>query len=148
MSRQFDRLEVGIAGVAPFHDRFSDVLELVSALDSISPAGWARPFLEVHPLAIARRIASAGLVVASSLHYRVLSMAFGVPAVSFGVTKALDYAAEWDIASFGALEGHQISGQLQAALEPSARERVARSEELQTIVLENWRMAIGALTDD
>lgn len=148
LARRFDRLEIGIAGVAPFHDRFSDVLDLVAALDSAGAAGWARPFLEVHPLAIARRIASAELVVASSLHYRVLSMAFGVPGVSFGVPKSIDYAAEWDIAAFGAVEGHGIISQIHAALEPSSDERTARSEELRTTVLDNWQNAIGALTHD
>ena len=145
LSKRFPRLNVGIAGIAPHHDRLRDAMDLAALFDQVTPKGWARADLEIHPLAIARRIRSSALVIASSLHYRIVAMSYGIPAVSIGVEKAIAYAENWDLASFGAMETSELVGQVDYALEPSRTERLLHATQLQDTVATNWRAAMETL---
>ncbi len=145
LSKRFPQLTIGIAGIAPHHDRLRDALDLVALFDEVTPNGWARAELEIHPLAIAGRIRSSALVIASSLHYRILAMSYGIPGVSIGVEKAIAYAQDWDIASFGAMEISELLWQVDSALEPSQTERLLHAKRLQDVVMLNWRAAMETI---
>ena len=145
LATRFSRLNIGIAGIAPYHDRLRDTLDLANTINDLVSRSWAKPTLEIHPLDIARRISSSTLVVASSLHYRILAMAYGVPGVSIGVEKAMAYSEHWDLGRFGALEAHDLQRQVQAALEPLRPERLEHAAALQGAVITAWREAIGGL---
>jgi polysaccharide pyruvyl transferase WcaK-like protein len=145
LAARFDRLCVGIAGIAPYHDRLRDALSLVAQIESAAPRGWAQSALEIHPLDIAERIRSSGLVIASSLHYRILAMSFGVPGVSLGVEKSISYAEHWDLGAFGAMDPSAIERAVDAALEPSQSERTTKADVLSRAVLRNWHDAMETI---
>ena len=44
-----------------------------------------------------KEIASADLVVASSLHFRIVAMSYGIPRISIFVEKSINYGKHWDL---------------------------------------------------
>lgn len=145
LADRYPHADVAVAGLAPHHDRLTDATLLAIRLEQATRPGWARPFVQVDPLRIADRIRSAELVVASSLHLRIIAMAYGVPAVSIGVPKALDYAAQWDLAPGGAAAPEELDAALSEVLEPTPADRRAHGLRLADQTLASWRRATGAV---
>ena len=95
----FDSINLVIAGIAPGHDSFMAYLNLVRVLNRIRP-NWISILFDIDPLNIVREIATADLVVASSLHFRIVAMSYGVPRISIFVEKSINYGRYWDLRDF------------------------------------------------
>lgn len=144
LSEIFDEVVVAVAGIAALHDSFAGAFSVVSSLRS-NGVKRVRLLCELDPLKIAREIGSASLVVATSLHFRIISMAYGVPRVSLGPEKTKKYAAEWDILPLFADSPGDIAGVAGAALRLSSSELEARGLGLAREVLSAWNLMLREL---
>ncbi|MGO3702370.1 MAG: polysaccharide pyruvyl transferase family protein [Candidatus Saccharimonadales bacterium] len=83
------------AGIAPGHDSMGDYDDIKNTIED---RGFKEVFIHTDrdPLAIVAKIANAKLWVGSSLHGRIISIAYGVPRVSFAKTKLDRYSQTWD----------------------------------------------------
>ena len=88
------RINVGLAGIAPHHDSIGSAHNIRQSL--VELGGNAEVQVELSPHHIARLISRADLVIASSLHYRILAMSFRRPRVSLENTKVAAYVNTWD----------------------------------------------------
>jgi hypothetical protein len=95
----FDSITLVIAGIAPGHDSFMAYLNLVRVVSRIRP-NWISISFDIDPLNIVREIATADLVVASSLHFRIVAMSYGIPRISIFVEKSINYGKYWDLTDF------------------------------------------------
>ena len=97
----FDSITLVVAGIAPGHDSFGAYFNLASAVDRVRP-NWIRILFDIDPLSIVREIASANLVLASSLHFRIVAMSYAIPRISIFVEKSINYGRHWDIEDLSA----------------------------------------------
>jgi hypothetical protein len=144
LSEIFDDVVVAVAGIASHHDSFASALSIVSSLRS-NGVKRVRLLCELDPLQIAREIGSAALVIATSLHFRIISMAYGVPRVSLGPKKTKNYAAEWDILPLFADSPAEIPSVAEAALRLSSSELEARGQDLAREVFSAWSLMLREL---
>jgi len=95
----FESITLVIAGIAPGHDSFKAYLNLAGVVNRIR-SNWINILFDIDPLNIVKEIASADLVVASSLHFRIVAMSYGVPRISIFVEKSINYGKYWDLKDF------------------------------------------------
>jgi hypothetical protein len=124
----FDTVRVSVAGLAPLHDSFAGALWMVGGLRRRGCR--AEPALESSPHRIAGLIGGASLVMATSLHYRIVAMACAVPRISLFVEKTRRYCEEWDVAPLFAAEPGGMPGEAARALAVPRDLLVARSREI------------------
>jgi Polysaccharide pyruvyl transferase len=84
------------AGTAKGHDSLSLYRELARLLRMSSGATGPEIVVERDPIALARTIGAARVVVGTSLHVRVVAESYGVPRVSLESRKTSGYAQHWD----------------------------------------------------
>jgi Polysaccharide pyruvyl transferase len=134
---EYDSITLVIAGIAPGHDSFCAYFNLVGIVNK-TRTNWVKILFDIDPLSIVREIASADLVVASSLHFRIVAMSYAVPRISIFVEKSINYGNYWDIEDFSLEDYSKISEVISriANLELEQLEVVSllRTKE----VLENW----------
>lgn len=82
------------AGIAANHDSWEQLAAVQDALGALGRT--ATLFTERAPLAIVDLVSSARLVVATSLHCRIVACAYDVPRVSLENAKVTTYARTWD----------------------------------------------------
>jgi Polysaccharide pyruvyl transferase len=90
------RLRLLPAGVATGHDRFDDYERLARRVRQLAPHMDVDLIRTRQPHELVDHIAAARVVVASSLHMRVLAAAYGVARVSLERHKPTQYARTWD----------------------------------------------------
>lgn len=108
------------AGAAPWHDDPQCHARLVRRL----PAGTARMFSSLHLWDICALIAASRAVIASSLHARIVALAYGLPRVSLTPpqqgarpAKVAAFAETWEPAAMsGSVEVDQVAPALAQAL--------------------------------
>jgi hypothetical protein len=133
----FDSITLVIAGIAPGHDSFRAYFDLVSAVNRVRP-NWIKILFDIDPLSIVREIASADLVIASSLHFRIVAMSYAIPRITIFVQKSINYGRNWDIEDFS-VENYSQMGEVVSIvknidLEQLKELSLLRSKE----VLDNW----------
>ncbi len=134
---EFESVKLVVAGIALGHDSLESYLELANLVNT-RRKNWISILFDLDPLKIVEEIATAKLVIATSLHFRIVAMSYGVPRISMFVQKTLNYAENWDLAEFGVNEYGQFGdmlNQLGNFNEVEFREiGVLRSNE----VVKNW----------
>lgn len=90
------RLRFLLAGSAAGHDSVTDYEEVIKHLRRAAPGTDVAVLLERKPYELADHIRRARLVIATSLHVRVVACSYGVPRVSFARPKPTKYARTWD----------------------------------------------------
>lgn len=133
----FDSITLVIAGTAPGHDSLMAYLNLQGVVNRIRP-NWINISFDIDPLNIVKEIASADLVVASSLHFRIVAMSYGVPRISVFVEKSINYGKYWDLNDFSAQNYSKIG-------EAISKIRRVESEQFNDLallrtkeVIDNW----------
>jgi hypothetical protein len=133
----FDSITLVIAGIAPGHDSFSSYFNLVASVNRVRP-NWIKIFFDIDPLSIVKEIASANLVIASSLHFRIVAMSYAVPRISLFVEKSINYGRHWDLGDFSVTNyskmGEAVTKINSIDLEQFKELSLSRSKE----VLDNW----------
>ncbi|HEY8584501.1 MAG TPA: polysaccharide pyruvyl transferase family protein [Capillimicrobium sp.] len=90
------RLALLPAGTATGHDGVDELHALARRLRRRAPRLGAHVVETRQPLELVDRIATARVVVGSSLHVRIIASAYGVPRVSLARPKVSGYARTWD----------------------------------------------------
>jgi len=137
----FDSVTLVIAGIAPGHDSFCSYFNLLGAVNRVRP-NWIKILFDIDPLTIVSEIASADLVVASSLHFRIVAMSYAVPRITLFVEKSINYSRHWDIEDFS-VENYSQMGEVVSRIKNVEIEHfkevsLSRTRE----VLENWNEMI------
>lgn len=135
---RFKKLKIIAAGVAPGHDSWLYYAKLASDLRETSK-GEVELMLNLNPLVIVDEIASARMVIASSLHVRIVAMAYGVPRVSLFVEKTLVYAQEWDSESFFTNNLDNAFDLVEKATNYSTSDYKNISENLSELTKKSWK---------
>ena len=92
-------IRILLAGTGPLHDSREQAQNLVSAIRSMRPNVDAEVVSDRRPYEIVDRISNARIVIATSLHMRIVASAYNVPRVTFATTaswKVNRYAELWD----------------------------------------------------
>ena len=95
----YTSIRLVVAGVAPGHDSFNSYLDLMRIVNKKRP-NWISILFDIDPLNIVKEIASASLVISTSLHFRIVAMAYGIPRISMFVEKSINYGKKWDLEKF------------------------------------------------
>ncbi len=119
-ARDFQRVEVALAGVAANHDTESSARELVRRLTERGVAADYRG--DLHADAIVARIRGASCVVSTSLHYRIMALTHGVPRVSLENAKVSTWARDCDDGSPHGVEPAALPAAIARAVAVSADE--------------------------
>ena len=134
---EFESIKLVAAGIALGHDKLESYLELANLVNK-RRKNWISVLFDLDPIAIVEEIATAKLVVATSLHFRIVAMSYGIPRISMFVHKAINYGENWDLAEFGVNEYSQIGNALKSLGNFSGAEfreiGILRSTE----VVKNW----------
>ena len=137
-AKQFDVVEILTAGIAPGHDSWIKYLEIQAQLRALG-VNNVEVTLDLNPLSIARKIATSHLTISTSLHFRIIAMAYAVPRVSVARDKVLNYASEWDLQPLFSRDfGPRLWEQVSEALSLPLDEMEALSRELQEATLKGW----------
>lgn len=84
------------AGTAPLHDSFEQYEKIAKRANDVLKRQLVSINRNREPLKIVELIACSKLWIGSSLHGRIISIAYSVPRVSLKVDKVSDYAECWD----------------------------------------------------
>jgi hypothetical protein len=134
---KYDSISLVIAGVAPGHDSFRAYFDLMGLLNRVRQ-NWINILFDIDPLSIVKEIASADLVVATSLHFRIVAMSYGVPRISIFKTKSLNYGNHWDFKDFS-IENYSTLGEVMTRIKNVELEQLNELALLRTEeVLANW----------
>ena len=139
----FQKIKIIAAGVAPGHDSWPLYARLASDLREI-PEKEVDLILNLNPLAIVDEVSSSEIVVASSLHLRIVAMAYEVPRVSLFVEKALIYAQEWDSHSFFTGDLQEANQLVDKAMNHSVIQYRNTSIELSELARKSWKEMVDA----
>jgi len=136
-----------VAGLAAGHDSLSGAARHVARLRA---AGCRADLMSgVAPLATCATVAGASLVVSSSLHLRILAMAYGVRRMSLAAVKADRYVSTWDDGGAHASRADEVSAALADAVRVDDGTLLAvarRSEEAAGRAVEALSGLFGAST--
>lgn len=125
------RLRLVAAGTATGHDSLPECERIARRLRRAAPWLDARVVGERRPLELVELIARARVVVATSLHVRIIASAYGVARVSLRRGKVSAYAADWDPDMPCDVGLAQLDAAIAGALAQAARpESAARSAQL------------------
>jgi hypothetical protein len=108
---EFESIKLVVAGIVLGHDRLESYLELAHLVNT-RRKNWISILFDLDPIEIVEEIATAKLVVATSLHFRIVAMSYGIPRISMFVHKAINYGENWDLAEFGVNEYSQFGDAL------------------------------------
>lgn len=139
----FSKIKIIAAGVAPGHDSWQLYARLASDLRE-APEGQVELLLNLDPLAIVDEVSSAQIVVASSLHMRIVAMAYEVPRVSLFVEKTLIYAQEWDSYHFFTNDLQKTDQLVDKAMNYSVNQYRNTSIELSELAKKSWKEMVDA----
>ena len=134
---EYDSIKLVIAGVAPDHDSIKTYLELAHLVNK-KRKNWISILFDLNPLKIVEEIATAKLVIATSLHFRIVAMSYGIPRISMFVPKAIDYGENWDLATFGINDYRQFPEKLAELGNHKSSEFEDLGESMGNEVLINW----------
>lgn len=145
LNRQVDRIVLNIAGFAPYHDSWRSLIELRDRINAQSP-GFASCAFAVDPLRIVAHIATADLVIATSLHYRIVSESFGVPCISWGSGKVQQYVESWATTKGGYLTDiTTIGDRVSEILTDDLDALQSHSTRLKAIVNTHWAELLNTM---
>lgn len=133
----FDSITLVIAGIAPRHDSFLAYLKLMEIVNKKRP-NWVNILFDVDPISIVKEIASADLVVASSLHFRIVAMSYGIPRISIFVKKSINYGKQWDLEDFSVLSYTDLSKVITKVQNFDSEEFYELAVSRTQKVMENW----------
>jgi hypothetical protein len=122
-------LRILLAGTATGHDTFEDAERLASLLRRERGRADVAVLGDRRPLDLVGHIARASVVIASSLHVRIVAAAYDVPRVSLARRKVSRYATTWDPDMPFGVTPETLDGAVERALafrEQDAGERLAR----------------------
>src|SRR5690606_41580614 len=89
------KLRFVLAGTASGHDSVADYEQVIAHLTELAPRVDVDIASERRPYDLVDRIAGAGLVIATSLHVRIVACAYDVPRVSLARPQPTQYARTW-----------------------------------------------------
>ncbi len=104
----YTSIRLVVAGVAPGHDSFNSYLNLIRIVNQRRP-NWISILFDINPLNIVKEIASASLVISTSLHFRIVAIAYGIPRISMFVEKSINYGKKWDLDRFSISSFSEVS---------------------------------------
>jgi len=140
---QFDRVDLLVAGVAPGHD---SILHYAKAIAYLRPrARNVSVVFDLNPFRIVEAISTASRVVASSLHFRIVAMSYGVPCVSVGVPKVIAYARQWDTQAVVVPTLEDASLGIEKVLRQPRSHHADLAEELVALTATSWEKMMEAL---
>lgn len=128
------KLRFVLAGTASGHDSVADYEQVIAHLTELAPRVDVDIASERRPYDLVDRIAGAGLVIATSLHVRIVACAYDVPRVSLARPKPTKYARTWDPEMPYGVAFDELDAAVEKALElgvdPDVRARSARLSDL------------------
>jgi Polysaccharide pyruvyl transferase len=135
-----------LAGTATGHDAFEDAERLAAQLRRQAPRADVAVIGDRRPLDLVAHLARARVVVASSLHVRIIASAYGVPRVSLARRKPTRYAMTWDRAMPFDVTPETLDGAIGRALaigrdDTGARLAEAAHEQLAAVAADVLRTA-------
>lgn len=139
----FPKIKIIAAGVAPGHDSWLLYVRLASDLREV-PEREVELILNLDPLAIVDEVSKSEIVVASSLHMRIVAMAYEVPRVSLFVEKTLIYAQEWDSYNFFTNDLQKTDQLVDKAMNYSVNQYRNTSIELSELARKSWKEMVDA----
>lgn len=85
-----------MAGTVKFHDNPDLYMELKESINNTLKGDWVEVISERNPLKLVEWISNSKLWMGSSLHGRIISIAYSIPRISFDLEKVNAYSALWD----------------------------------------------------
>lgn len=139
----FQKIKIIAAGLAPGHDSWLLYARLASDLREV-PEREVELILNLDPLEIINEVSSSEIVVASSLHMRIVAMAYEVPRVSLFVEKTRIYAEEWDSHNFFTDDLQKADQLVDKAMNYSVNQYKNTSIELSELARKSWKEMVDA----
>lgn len=142
--RDFE-LTLFVAGTAPGHDSIASYERVARHFQAVTPSRMIQLSDSRRPWERVDEVASAGLWIGSSLHGRIVAMAYDVPRVSLAKRKLTAYATTWDPAMPHGVTPASLNAAVEVALSSKAASDSPSGLEVGKMALSDFNALLASL---